>query len=135
MSAKLMAHMYKPIGRFISASGSTSSCKPQYERLGMYLRQLRLVKGLPPFDIDSDENVLEKLETQILSGIHFMKISLVKSCKRKCLRCDEDFQQHIRDVVDSLRDDIGYLCLECVKSGDFELGPAPCVKHWTSRRT
>lgn len=127
-----MASMYEPVDFVIEdeeSSEDDGGCRAQHERLGAYLCQLKAAEVLPPFHVAPNKNILEILETRFQSDTAFTYISAVKNCKRKCLRCEQELGVHIDQAVEDLRRECGYLCLKCVKTGNFTTSRESCTIH------
>lgn len=130
--------MYDPIAYAIpppvhrSGSGlapANTVCASRQQRVGAYIFFLRDCNGLPPFHVDHSENTIERLERLYRDSKYIKEIAEVKKCKGGCTRCNVDFVEGIRTNIALEKELVGFMCLKCVKAGNFELRSKGCDQH------
>lgn len=135
-SSSILAAMYEPIEEVIAPydklplpeRSHSKPCSPQQQRVGIYIFHLRTVKGLPPFQNNPTEHTIRRLE-RLYESQYAADIAAIKKCRGECKYCEVDFLQDIKDTIILIDDKVGFMCLKCVKAGNFELRLEGCMQH------
>lgn len=129
----IVSATYFPLGKAVapqSSPGSTAKiCAPQSQRIGAYVSHLHRVNALPPVPLYIDIGTIWSLLYSLGTEQNATEITAIKKCRGQCTFCDMDFAQLVKDNIVAVGDVIGFMCLKCVKSGNFERRLKGCDEH------
>ena len=103
-------------------------CLASIQRIGYYMYELTkrgLFLGQRMYKTSKNIQKLQWARNRISNRVRDMK-----NCdKSECGNCKFDIPSEITDLVDGIREEVGSMCLECVKSGEFKARKGGCKIH------